>query len=284
MMTTTRWARLRLLAGVAILVVLVVRLGAEPFVAGFRRTDATALVVALVVTVGTTWCCAWRWSLLSERLDVAVPLRTAFRRYYRSQLINATLPGGVLGDLHRGVEHGRATGSMRRGLGSVVADRLSGQLVQATMAVAALPLLPGGLGIDPRWVVVPVAAAVVALIVGLGWRVVLASALAASGHVLVFVVVARSVGVTAPLPELVALALVVLLAAALPLSVAGWGPREGAAAWIFAEAGLGAATGLSVAVAFGVVSLVATLPGLLTLTERGTSRTPSPQLEEAGRG
>ncbi len=283
-MTTSRWAWLRLLAGVAILVVLVLRLGAEPFVEGFRRTDATALVVALVVTVGTTWCCAWRWSVLSARLDVAVPVRTAFRRYYRSQLLNATLPGGVLGDLHRGVEHGRAAGSMRRGLGSVVADRVSGQLVQATLAVAALPLLPGGVGIDARWVVLPVAAAVVALVVGLGWRVVLASTLAASGHVLVFLVVARSVGVTAPLPELTALALVVLFASALPLSVAGWGPREGAAAWLFAASGLGAGTGLSVAVAYGVVSLVATLPGLLALTERGTSLTESPTLEEAGRG
>ena len=107
-MTTNRWAWLRLLAGVAILVVLVVQLGAEPFVDGLRRTGATAVLVALVVTVGTTWCCAWRWSLLSERLGVAVPVRAAFRRYYRSQLLNATLPGGVLGDVHRGVEHGRA--------------------------------------------------------------------------------------------------------------------------------------------------------------------------------
>lgn len=283
-MTTRHWAWLHLLGGVAILVVLVVRLGAEPFVEGLRRTDATALVVALVVTVGTTWCCAWRWSLLSARLDVAVPVRTALRRYYRSQLLNATLPGGVLGDLHRGVEHGRETGSMRRGLGSVVADRVSGQLVQATLAVAALPLLPGAIGIDGRWLVVPVAAAVVALFVGLGWRVVLASTVAAAGHVVVFVVVARSVGVTAPLPELAALALVVLVASALPLSVAGWGPREGAAAWLFAAAGLGAGTGLSVAVAYGVVSLVATAPGLLSLTDRRPSPAPSPALEEAGRG
>jgi hypothetical protein len=117
-------------------------------------------------------------------------------------------------------------------------------------------------------------------------RVVLASALAAAGHVVVLVVAARSVGVTAPLPELAALALVVLVASALPLSVAGWGPREGAAAWLFGAAGLGTETGLSVAVAFGVVSLVATLPGLLTLA-RGTSpatMAPDPTPEEVGRG
>ena len=78
----------------------------------------------------------------------------------------------------------------------------------------------------------------------------------------------------------------VLVASALPLSVAGWGPREGAAAWIFGAAGLGTETGLSVAVAFGVVSLVATLPGLLTLAG-GTppaTRSPDPAPEEAARG
>ncbi len=289
--TTTRWAWVRLLGGVAILAVVALRLGAEPFVEGVRRTDATALLVALAITAATTWCCAWRWSLLSERLDVAVPVRTAYRRYYRSQLLNATLPGGVLGDVHRGIDHGRSSGALGRGFRSVLWDRASGQAVQIVMAVAALLLLPAAVRSDVGWLLVAVAGALVVIVAAVPGRVrravaaelaevvaaravlprvVLASALAAGGHVVVFVVAARSVGVTAPLPELAALALVVLVASALPLSVAGWGPREGAAAWLFGAAGLGAETGLSVAVAFGVVSLVGTLPGLLVLG-RGTA-------------
>ena len=302
-----KWARIRLLAGVAILAVLAVRLGAEPFVDGVRSTDATALLVALVVTAATTWCCAWRWSLLSERLDVAVPVRTGYRRYYRSQLLNATLPGGILGDVHRGIDHGRSAGALGRGFRSVVWDRSSGQAVQIAMAVGALLLLPAAVRSDVGWLLLGVTAAVIVIAVALPARVrravvaelrevvaaravlprvVLASALAAAGHVVVFVVAARSVGVTAPLPELAGLGLVVLVASALPLSVAGWGPREGAAAWIFGAAGLGTETGLSVAVAFGVVSLVATLPGLLTLAG-GTppaTRSPDPAPEEAARG
>jgi uncharacterized membrane protein YbhN (UPF0104 family) len=295
---TNRWAWVRLLAGVGILVVLAMRLGAEPFLDGIRHTDLTALLVALVVTAGTTWCCASRWSLLSERLGVAVPVRTAYRRYYRSQLLNATLPGGVLGDLHRGIDHGRSVGAIGRGLRSVLWDRVSGQAVQATMAVAALLLLPEAVRSDVGWLLLAVVAVVLvvtaALPVGVRRailtelrtvvaaravlpRVALASALAAAGHTVVFVVVARSVGVTAPLSQLAALALVVLVASSLPLSVAGWGPREGAAAWIFGTAGLGSATGLSVAVAFGIVSLVATLPGLLTLIDRTPAPTPLPE-------
>lgn len=298
--TTNRWAWVRLLCGVAILVALAVRLGAEPFVEGIRGTDATTLLVALVVTAGTTWCCAWRWSLLSERLDVAVPVRTAYRRYYRSQLLNATLPGGVLGDLHRGVDHGRSAGALGRGLRSVVWDRASGQAVQILMAVAAVLLLPAAVRSDVGWLLLAVGAVAAMVAAALPPRVrravaadlrevvaaravlprvVLASALAAAGHLVVFVVAARSVGVTAPLPELAALGLVVLVASALPLSVAGWGPREGAAAWIFGTAGLGTETGLSVAVAFGVVSLVATLPGVLTLADRSVRvRPPAPEV------
>jgi hypothetical protein len=56
------------------------------------------------------------------------------------------------------------------------------------------------------------------------------------------------------------LALLVMLAMVLP-SVAGWGPREGATAWAFAAAGLGADRGVATAVAYGIMLLVASLPG-----------------------
>ena len=59
-----------------------------------------------------------------------------------------------------------------------------------------------------------------------------------------------------------------LLGAAIPLNVAGWGPREGVAAWAFTAFGSTAAVGLTVSVTFGVLATVATLPGLLVLGRR----------------
>jgi len=107
------------------------------------------------------------------------------------------------------------------------------------------------------------------------------SALAAAGHAAVFVVAARAVGVTAPTPSLVALGLAVLVAAAIPFNVAGWGPREGAAAWLFTAAGLGAATGTSAAVAYGVLAAVATFPGaaLLAVPLRRENHESTPAAE-----
>ena len=57
------------------------------------------------------------------------------------------------------------------------------------------------------------------------------------------------------------LALLVLLAMGVPANIAGWGPREGVAAWAFGVAGLSVAQGVSAAVVYGVMVLVASLPG-----------------------
>ena len=50
-----------------------------------------------------------------------------------------------------------------------------------------------------------------------------------------------------------------------PISLAGWGPREGAAAWSFAASGHGAAQGVAVATTYGVLAAAAVLPGLVVL-------------------
>jgi hypothetical protein len=94
--------------------------------------------------------------------------------------------------------------------------------------------------------------------------VVLTTVVAVLGYAAIFLIAARTTGVTAPVSRLLPLALLAILAMVLP-SIAGWGPREGATAWVFAAAGLGATSGAATAVAYGVMVLVATLPGGLVL-------------------
>jgi hypothetical protein len=94
--------------------------------------------------------------------------------------------------------------------------------------------------------------------------VALASALVVAGHAFTFVIAARTAGVTAPLTQMLPLALLVLLAAALP-NVGGWGPREGVTAWAFGAAGMGASQGVATAVVYGVMVFVASLPGAALL-------------------
>jgi hypothetical protein len=96
----------------------------------------------------------------------------------------------------------------------------------------------------------------------------LASALVVAGHVVTFLIAARTAGVSAPPSRMVPLALLVLLAAALP-NVGGWGPREGVTAWAFAAAGMGASLGVATAVVYGVMVFVASLPGAVVLLTGG---------------
>jgi uncharacterized membrane protein YbhN (UPF0104 family) len=122
-------------------------------------------------------------------------------------------------------------------------------------------------------------------------KVVAASCASTAAHAAVFAVAVQSVGVGIASVLLVALALVVLVGSAVPLNVAGWGPREGVAAALFGLAGLGSAQGLTVSIVFGVLGTLATGPGLLVLAadvvvrRRRPARAPQPRLlQEARRG
>ena len=271
-MSRRTWAWIRLGAGAAVLAVLMWKVGSGPFLEGVRTIDGRALAIAAVIALGTTVCCAWRWSVVVHGLGAGLSMRAAVASYYRSQFLNSTLPGGVLGDVHRAVEQGRESGDVPRGARAVVWDRVSGQGVQLTLTVVVLLALP-----SPVHSSVPVLAAL--LLAGGGvlylccrklprttWLVILvASSLAVFGHVLTFLVAARTVGATTSTVQLVPLALLVLVAMGIPANVAGWGPREGVAAWAFAAAGLGAAEGVAIAVVYGVLVFVASLPGAVVL-------------------
>jgi hypothetical protein len=239
----------RLGAGLLALAILVRQLGAGPFVAGLRAVHPWTVAVALLVTAGTTWCCAKRWTLVAARDGDPLSMQTAYVAYYRSQLINATLPGGVVGDLHRGVRHGWRAVLWERGIGQVVQVALVGALV-----------LPG----TARWW----GLAAFALVVAAAGAVAGLSALSTAGHLGIFLVAAQATGVDLPLTTLVPIGALVLLGAAIPFNIAGWGPREGVAAWAFTAFGSTATIGLTVAVTFGVLGTLATLPGLLVLGRR----------------
>jgi glycosyltransferase 2 family protein len=280
------------LGAAATLAVVVWRLGAGPFLAGIRAVDARALLAAAAIGAVTTVCSAWRWTIVARGLGVPLSLRDAVAACYRSVFLNLTLPGGVAGDVHRGVSHGREAGDVGRALRAVAWERTAGQAVQALLTLpvlflfaspvrSAMPLvgalalvaiagvvLAGRAERGERWarlrraVVSDVRAG---LLRRTAWpAVALTSAVVVAGHAGTFLVATRSVGITASPSRLLPLALLALLAMVLP-SVAGWGPREGTTAWVFGSAGLGADRGAATAVAYGVLVLAASLPGAAVL-------------------
>ena len=290
------WPLIKVVVGVGILVALAVRLGAQAFVDGLAAIGPASVLAALGLGLLTTVASAARWCLVARGVGLRLPLAGAVSDCYRAVFLNSVLPAGVLGDVHRAVGYGRQIGDVGRGVRVVAIERVTGQLaiivVGLGVLVASRPdllgvLLPGRLG-AVGWlaaVVVVAAAAWTARVprVRAALRSVVADArsgalsrttwpgllalsvVALAGYLALFVVAARSAGAEASVRELLPLLVLGLLAMALPLNIGGWGPREGVMAVTFGAVGLGAAQGLTTAVVYGVLSLIACLPGAVVL-------------------
>jgi uncharacterized membrane protein YbhN (UPF0104 family) len=304
------WTWLRPLVGIAILATLVWRLGTGAFVAGLRVVDVWSVLAALGIGLLVTVCGAWRWCLVARRVGLALTLRQAI-------LLNSVLPAGVLGDVHRAVNHGQQSGDVGRGVRAVVMERAAGQAVLIVTGVAVLLTQPGimsalvGSVLPGRWSVVVLLCVLAALAMlaawarwgpsapawrralrtamadartGLlsrdTWPGVLALSIAAlAGHVCMFIVAARVADSSVPLTRLLPLFVLALLVMGLPINVGGWGPREAFLALAFGAVGLGARQGVAIAVAYGVLTLIACLPGTAVLFVRRRHR-PEPGSEQ----
>jgi uncharacterized membrane protein YbhN (UPF0104 family) len=280
------WPVLRLVTGVAVVGALVAKLGSGPVLHSLRAVDAATVLAALVLGLVATVASAWRWCLVARLLGTQLPLRSAVADCYQAVFLNSVLPAGVLGDVHRAVA---------RGARAVVVERLAGQVVLVAAAAAVLAAQPALLDVvvpgSGRWILA--GALVVALATGWLLRarlrplltdartalrpaVVGLSVLALGCYLAMFVVAARAAGSAAPVAELLPMLVLALLAMSLPLNIGGWGPREAAAAVGFGAVGLSAAQGLATAVVYGVLGLVACLPGAAVLGLRAARRRTAP--------
>ncbi|CAL9610148.1 hypothetical protein SUDANB96_05636 [Streptomyces sp. enrichment culture] len=287
------------LAGLVVLGAVTWRLGTGAFLDGLRRVDAPAILGALGIGLVTTVFSAWRWRLVARGLRIGLPLGTAVADYYRALFLNAALPGGVLGDVHRAVRHGRSAGDLGRGVRAVVLERTAGQAVLAVAGGIVLATVPSPVRDETRQLaaLAAVAAAGAGAIAAAlrmsrpraaarrgrallaeareallsrrnGPGVLGASAVVLAGHLAMFLLAARITRTGASALVLLPLGVLALLAMSLPLNVGGWGPREGVTAWAFGAAGLGAGHGLAVAVVYGVLSFAASLPGAAVIALR----------------
>ncbi|WP_345379646.1 lysylphosphatidylglycerol synthase transmembrane domain-containing protein [Pseudonocardia yuanmonensis] len=294
-------SRVRTAAAVALLAVVVWRLGAGPVVDGLRALDLPAVLAALGIGAATTVCGAARWVLVARRLGMELRLGPAVAHCYRALFLNSVLPAGILGDVGRAVEHGRAVGDVGRGARAVMLEKVAGQIalvVVGTVVLVAEPAVLGTLSLPaqvwgPALGVLAAGALLAARVrrvrTGLGtlladarrgllardaWPgVALLSLAALAGYLGLFLVAARTVGATAPTAQLLPLLVLALFVMGLPVNVGGFGPREAVAAVAFGAVGLGAAQGLSAAVAYGVLTVLSTLPGGLVLLAGILART-----------
>ncbi len=249
------------------------------------------VALGLAVSVLQVGVLAWRWRLTAARLGIDLPLRDAIGEYYLSILLNQLLPGGVAGDVSRAWRHARAT-TTGPAVRAVILERASAQVVMTLVAIVSVLVLPWAGGASRAAI-----AAAGVLLGGLALRALvrrpesdsvagrlwsdarravlapdaiatqLASALVVVvSYIGVFLIAARAVGIQTPLTSLLPLIAPVLMTMLVPVTIAGWGVREAAAAALWGLVGLTPEDGAAISVAYGLLVLVASAPGLIILT------------------
>ncbi|MCB9576331.1 MAG: flippase-like domain-containing protein [Polyangiaceae bacterium] len=298
----------KLALSVALLAWVLSRVDLASALARLAHPHILPLLVAVALTFVQWPITAVRWYLLLRSLDAPLSFRRCLSAQLVSLLMSQALPT-VGGDAWRVVAVRRSGGSFRVGLLSVLLDRLIALLALAVVVAATQPwfyahVAPGplrtltsvglaltsaGLGVAllADRVLVPLTrvrfigrAVELVTSTAAAARTVLSSrrsppilALSLTAHVLTGVAVyflALSFDVRVSLTECVVLMPPVVLLAVLPISLAGWGVREGSMVAFFALVGVPSESALTLSIALGIALLISSIPGAIAFaTGRG---------------
>lgn len=297
-----RW--LRLIVPVLLLAALWHLADGKAAWARLRQADLVWLLLACAALHTQTILSALRWRLVAGAMGQPMTHGHAVREYYVAQVVNQALPGGVVGDGARAVRAanpGTLQGALPAAVAAVVLERALGQaallvvLVAGMAASLTLGLISWPAGTQPM-VLLALAGAGALALAGAGAGEVIAArmvatratslrrmirpAFATKGQKLrlfllslaivalnlaAFAATARATGTPLTAEASVTLIPLILTAMLIPLSIGGWGWREGAAAALFPLAGAPAGAGLVTGATYGVLILIAALPGAFWL-------------------
>ncbi len=250
---------------------------------------------------------AVRWWRLMREAGLDVSLRDAVRFNWIAVFANQFLPASVGGDAVRIVLCRMSGLSIRRATMTVLFDRGFALCALVFLIIVLVPAVSASVDTNVvLYLAGAVFAASVATLVALAYLAPFASAFASNCprtaflaryidgfsmlasnwpvtitafglsivvHLLsftAFALIAYCFGVDLPVLELLAINSLITLAQILPVSLAGWGVREGAAVVLFSNVGVDSSTALSISLLAGVSFALASLPGAVLWLLRPT--------------
>lgn len=304
---------LRLAVTVVILAVIVRAIDLEQawqVLAGIRPD---LLLLAMLAQFGSTFVAAYRWQLIMHNLDFGQPFAFYWRSYFKAMFFNQGLPTSIGGDALRVLDAAGRGFRKRDALYGVAVDRISGLGALLSLAFISHFVNPELL---PKQVYRPIffliAAALLALL-GISalrrlvWLdryplLALVRALATrfqkafSRHrlallissaavpllaMLSFLCMGRALGLRYDLMTYFAIVPPALALTVIPISIAGWGVREGALVTLFVLIGADKSTVLMMSLLYGLTLIVVSLPGLYVLL-KGRPRPNKSHLPQQG--
>jgi len=298
---------LKIVISVALVWALMRAVGAGDALERMRELRSEWLVVAIVLGLAQTVIGALRWRAVLNAIEAPMAWPRLFRIAYIGAFFNQTLPSSVGGDAVRGYMAYRGGAGLRPSVNGVLLDRIATVLALVVLVAVMSPF--GAAALDQgvwfaraAWLVLALALGGVVTIMVLDrlplalrrFRLIAGLSVLAGdarkvfllplhtlhvmlwsilGHVnlsaMIFAL-ATGLGVEITLMDCLLLFPPVLLAQTLPISLAGWGVREGAMVALFALAGVGGQSALAISILYGFVMVLVSLPGSLFWLSTGS--------------
>ena len=253
-----------------------------------------AFLVLLQVFIG-----AFRWQAVLKIYGDPLEYSQVFRFFYIGAFFNQALPSSVGGDAIRSYRAYKAGMGLGSAVGSVFLDRIATVLALVILVSVAVPFVAGSMDGNVETLKLFVMALLFVAVGGtiflmfldrmpeklnrFRWvgsmaafagdvrKVFLTPSIAGPlmfwavlGHINLSIMVwvlSIGIGVDINLVDCLALFPLVLLIQTLPISIAGWGVREGAMVEVFAMVGVSAGGALAVSLLFGIIAAIMSIPG-----------------------
>lgn len=254
---------------------------------------------------------AMRWRAVLDAIGAPLPFARAVRFFFIGAFFSQTLPSSVGGDAVRIYKTWRAGLTLGAAVNGVMLERIAAVVALVALVAATQPFFLPRVGEDTAgWIISAVALSVAATVAGMvvllvldrlpvslrGWRLVRGLARlgvdarkvflvpraagkalgwGVAGHVnltLGIYVLALGLKLDVTWVDCIVLFPPALLLTTLPISIAGWGVREGAMVAVFALVGVPTDGALVLSILFGLLDALISLPGGIVWVLSGDRR------------
>ncbi len=287
---------LRLAATVLILILIMRSINAAQVWQVLKQTRLDYLAGALLLQFSSTAISAYRWQMIMQNLHFGQNFGFYWRSYFKGMFFNQGLPTSIGGDAVRMLDIARQGFRKRDALYGVMVDRIIGLGALLSLTLLAYLLSPDLL---PRQVHRPILMIISTGAVGFfsiffikyfTWlnrfpKLAIISIIAERLHqalssqrimlvaasliipflaLLGFFATGWALGLNYSLMTYFALVPPALVLTVIPISVAGWGVREGALVGLFSLIGADKTAVLMMSLLYGLTLIVVSLPGLVS--------------------
>ena len=258
----------------------------------FQLINIDYVLLIIFLSVMQYILSAYRWMYISKYTNLNITFKESLKFYYISSFMNNILPGGIVGDIFRVYHHAenkREIMKLGKSFQSVIFERLSGQIMLFIFFIFSLSLyfILNEKYLAFLYVFLPLLVIffLVKYIFRLKlnnylisrsfgqnffkvftgevfWRHTILSFFVVASYILIYIISAKSLGISIDYFAFLVFSPIILFSMTLPVSIGGWGVREFTALLISFLLGLSASASISVAIMYGVLNLICSMPGI----------------------